>query len=68
MLKVIPKDEVLVIGHSRRQEEAEKLREYLMNSIDYKKEILIWEIGPTLGVHIGPGALSLLWIGEEISK
>lgn len=64
ILKEIPENETLVIGHSRNQRKAEELLDYLKSKSKKKLEYLIWEIGPTLGVHVGPGALSLLWIGE----
>jgi DegV family protein with EDD domain len=63
-IKMIPENEYLVIGHSRNKLKAEKLAQHFKSIIGDKIEILIWEIGPTLGVHIGPGALSLLWIGK----
>ena len=67
-IKLIPEKETLVIGHSRSKEKAEKLAQHFKSIKGDKIEILVWEIGPTLGVHIGPGALSLLWIGKTNSS
>jgi DegV family protein with EDD domain len=64
-IKLIPENDSLVIGHSRSKIKAEKLAQHFKSIIGDKIEIFVWEIGPTLGVHIGPGALSLLWIGTE---
>ena len=58
----ISRSKTLVVGHSRSKTKAEKLADYMQSITSNKLEIFIWEIGPTLGVHTGPGALSLLWI------
>ena len=45
--------------------------EYIKDKSSKNLEILIWEIGPASGVHIGPGFLGLSWIGpaaEDLLK
>jgi len=68
VINTLPDNDTLIIGHSRNQEKANELAEYLRTLVKNNIFIEIWEIGPTLGVHVGHGALSLLWFGEEIDK
>jgi len=62
--KSLAKNETIIVLHSRNLEKAEELAKYVQNSSKKKHEILIWEIGPAIGVHVGPGALGLSYIGK----
>ncbi|NHJ31308.1 MAG: DegV family protein [Asgard group archaeon] len=64
-VKSLPKDETIVILHSRNFEKAEELVKHLEKSTKKNIEILTWEIGPAIGVHVGPGALGLTWAGKS---
>ena len=71
VVKVLPKEETIIVIHSRKFDEAKKLADYLQSFNNNNLEILIWEIGPAIGVHVGPGALGLAWMGvsaEELVK
>ncbi len=64
-VKSLPKNETIVVLHSREFQKAEEIVKHLENSTKKKIEILTWEIGPAIGVHVGPGALGLTWIGKS---
>jgi len=64
----LPKNETIVVMHSQNFEKAEELAKHLENSTKKKFEILIWEIGPAIGVHVGPGALGLTWAGKSAEE
>ncbi len=68
VLKALPKNETIVVMHSRNFEKAEELAKYLENSNKKKIEILIWEIGPAIGVHVGPGVIGLTWAGKTADE
>ena len=68
LVEAIPENETIIIIHSRNFEKAEELSEYLEKSTKKKLEILVWEIGPAIGVHVGPGALGLTWIGQSADE
>ncbi len=66
-VKSLPKNETIVVLHSRNFEKAAELVKHIANSTKKKIEILTWEIGPAIGVHVGPGALGLTWAGKTMS-
>jgi len=68
VVKVLPKRETLIILHSRNFEKAKILYDFLQNLNYNNLEILTWEIGPAIGVHVGPGALGLTWVGVSASE
>ncbi len=61
----IPENEAIVIMHSRNFEKAEELMNHLKKTTKKKFEFFIWEIGTAIGVHVGPGALGLTWLGKS---
>lgn len=67
-IKSLPKSETIVVLHSRNFEKAEELVQHLENLNKKKIEILTWEIGPAIGVHVGPGALGLTWAGKTTDE
>jgi len=66
LVRALPDHETIIIAHSRNLVLAEELREHLRKHLQDKPlELLIWEIGPAIGVHAGPGALGLTWMGPH---
>ncbi|MBD3193174.1 MAG: DegV family EDD domain-containing protein, partial [Candidatus Heimdallarchaeota archaeon] len=63
LLKNLPENETLIVIHSHNFSKAEELTNYLLERASKSLEILTWEIGPAIGVHVGPGAIGLTWIG-----
>ncbi len=68
LLEVLPKKETLIVIHSRNISKAKELVNSLKDLNQKGIEILIWQIGPAIGVHVGPGALGLAWVGESSEK
>ncbi|MBK5112085.1 MAG: DegV family protein [Candidatus Heimdallarchaeota archaeon] len=64
----LPKNETIVVLHSQNFEKAEELVQHIENSTKKKFEVLTWEIGPAIGVHVGPGALGLTWVGKPFEE
>lgn len=56
--------DIIAICHAQCPEEAEKLKNDLMEELGIKK-VLINEIGPVVGTHGGPGAMGIFFIGKE---
>jgi len=68
VMTALPKNDTIVVMHSRFFEKATELAKHLENSIKKKIEILIWEIGPAIGVHVGPGVIGLSWAGKSANE
>ena len=68
VMTALPKNDTIVVMHSRFFERAEELAKHLENSLKKKIEILIWEIGPAIGVHVGPGVIGLAWAGKSANE
>lgn len=57
----------IIVHHINSYEEAEKLVNKLKKKID--KDIPIIDIGPVIGMHVGPGAIGIAYYtGDEIKK
>ena len=57
--KIIPSLKYnILIGHAQAEEDGEKLKALFEQSSNIKK-VRVFEIGGALGVHTGPGALSV---------
>lgn len=61
---VNPEETILIIGHGDCLKDAEKLKSMVMSQIPVKK-IIITELGATIASHVGPGMISLAFIGEK---
>lgn len=68
LTQVLPDNETLVVIHSRNILKAKELTNILQNLNKNRIEILTWEIGPAIGVHVGPGALGLTWLGKPSNE
>ena len=56
--------ELVIVGHCENPKKAEEVADYLKQIPDAPKEILVWEIGPVIGAHLGPGTIGFVWTGE----
>lgn len=59
---VDPEPQTVMISHSCCQEEAERLRQEVLDEF-HVKEVLITDIGPIIGAHTGPGLVALFFLG-----
>lgn len=56
--------ETVFIGYSGNIEKAKELVEHFRKQPNAPEEILIGEVGPAIGVHVGPDTIGIAWIGE----
>ncbi len=56
--------ELVIVGHCANPEKAEEAAEYLKGLPNAPKEVVVWEIGPVIGTHLGPGTIGIVWVGE----
>jgi DegV family protein with EDD domain len=64
---VNPKEQTVIVGHANNLPMAEKLRDRLME-MGLVKEVLIADIGPIIGTHVGAGMVGLVFMGERNLK
>ena len=53
-----------MLGHSHDPEKGKVLMDYFLDLPNAPQEILLTEIGPVCGTHLGPGALGVAWFGD----
>ncbi len=58
-----PENTTMYIGHCDALEDAQKLKEIILEKINLK-EVIINFIGPVVGVYGGPGALAAFFVGK----
>lgn len=56
--------ELVIVGHCVNLEKAEEAASYLKGLPNAPKEVLVWDIGPVIGTHLGPGTIGFVWVGE----
>ncbi len=56
--------ELVIVGHCVNMEKAQEFANFLKSLPNAPKEILIWDIGPVIGTHLGPGTIGFVWVGE----
>lgn len=56
--------ELVIVGHCANAEEAQVAYDYLKGLPNAPKEIVLWDIGPVIGTHLGPGTIGFVWVGE----
>lgn len=61
---VNPEEQVIFISHGDCLEEAEYLKKLILDDVKVK-DIIINNVGPTIGTHSGPGTIALFFIGKE---
>ena len=59
-----PEDQELVIMQADVEEEANRVRETLLQRIPSLKSVRIQAIGPVIGAHCGPGTLAICFEGK----
>ena len=55
----------LIISHASNEKTAKELRDMMADRFKEISAIDIFEIGPTIGSHIGPGAITMFYWGEK---
>ncbi|MEQ0488572.1 DegV family protein [Anaerococcus murdochii] len=66
LIRDFPYKNEIYIVHAYAPEDAEDLRERLLDELDdYSGEIKIYEIGTTVGSHVGPGLVGAGFWGKE---
>ncbi|WP_312460896.1 DegV family protein [Proteiniclasticum sp.] len=60
-------NQVVIIGHGDSLKDAEFLSTKLKNEL-HVKEVIMTQIGPIIGSHIGPGMIGLTFVGERESQ
>ncbi len=59
-----PEEQVVFINHADCAEDAEHLKELVMERVKVK-DVVINNIGPIIGSHTGPGMICLVFMGEK---
>jgi DegV family protein with EDD domain len=59
-----PEGQVIAISHGDCIEDAEYLKEMILKGFSVK-EVIINEIGPVIGSHVGPGTMALFFMGRK---
>ncbi len=57
------KEQTVIIGHANYPEGAQELKKKIKKMV---KEVIICDIGPVIGTHVGTGMLALPFIGKRI--
>lgn len=61
------KEQTIIIGHTDNLEQAKALEQLILKQ-KLVKEIIISQIGPIIGTHVGPGMLALTFYGKKPSN
>lgn len=61
---VCPEEQTIFISHGDCIEDAEYLKELIINEVKVK-EVIINNVGPVIGSHTGPGILALFFMGSN---
>ncbi len=56
--------ELVIVGHCVNPDKAKEVADYLKSRPNAPKEVLLWDIGPVIGTHLGPGTIGVVWVGE----
>jgi DegV family protein with EDD domain len=56
--------ETVFVAHSGNPERCKEFIEYFKSLPNAPKEVLMAEVGPAVGVHVGPNTIGFVWIGE----
>lgn len=59
-----PEDQIIYISHADTEENAEKIGQMIKDSISCR-DICIGYIGPIVGASVGPGTISIYYVGKE---
>jgi fatty acid-binding protein DegV len=61
---VEPEGQTAFVAHGDALEDAHALRDRLLSRLDFA-DVIIAEIGPVVGSHVGPGMLAVVFSGAE---
>jgi len=61
-----PAGQTIFISHAQNLERANELADIIRAEHPEFKQILINSIGPTIGIHSGPGTIALFFTGEKV--
>ncbi|MGG7143374.1 DegV family protein [Clostridium nigeriense] len=61
---VNPEQQVIFISHGDCLEEAEHLKDLILEEVNVK-DVIINNVGPAVGSHSGPGTVALFFIGND---
>jgi len=61
---VNPEQQVIFISHGDCLEDAEHLREIILEEVNVK-DVIINNVGPAVGSHSGPGTVALFFMGND---
>ncbi|MHA1155662.1 MAG: hypothetical protein ACTSQK_06095 [Candidatus Heimdallarchaeota archaeon] len=70
MVRIAPKIienmdyDILWIGYTNDKSLAEKYYDSIKDIPNLPKDVALVEMGPSIGAHIGTGALAITWIGN----
>ena len=56
--------ELVIVGHCANPTKAKEAMDYLVALPDAPKEVVLWDIGPVIGTHLGPGTIGFVWVGD----
>lgn len=59
-----PGEQIVLVGHGNCEKEARELKAMVKERF-HPKEIIVCDIGPIIGSHVGPGILALVFWGSE---
>jgi len=60
--------DTMFIAHSGNPEKCQELIDYMKSLKKKKKNVLMAEVGPAVGVHVGPNTFGFVWIGNYDPK
>jgi len=56
--------DTMMLGHSNDSEKGKILLDYISELPNAPRDVILAEIGPVCGAHLGPGTLGIAWFGE----
>jgi len=61
-----PEGQTAFVAHGDAGEDAESLKELLLERVGFR-DVVVTEIGPVIGSHVGPGMLAVAFSGTSRS-
>ncbi|NHJ47983.1 MAG: DegV family protein [Asgard group archaeon] len=56
--------ELVIVGHCANPTKAQEVYDYFKSLPNAPKDLQLWEIGPVIGTHLGPGTVGIVWVGD----
>jgi DegV family protein with EDD domain len=60
--------DTMMIGYSHDSEKGKILKDYFLELPNAPQDVILAEIGPVCGAHLGPGAIGIAWFGDYHKK